>query len=197
MILPILRLVLTPSLKLPVFRHDIEMAVPGDLASLHSALVKERPEAVSHGAGKANAGEHLTIRLGVKPDFVEQFVFHGEVLLEEQHSRKRRLHVVTRDLNAFQKLHDESLLALPCVLTPTSTLVIKNIFQNRLRPDDICASKRSIVAKCGAVRCNPRILEFLLLLQPTQCQIQRSFLPLLRQEFGRSIRMQRLREGTI
>jgi DNA-binding Lrp family transcriptional regulator len=41
------------------------------------------------------------------------------------------LHVVTRDLNAFQALYDRSLSALPSVLRLTSTLVMKSIFQNR------------------------------------------------------------------
>ncbi len=44
------------------------------------------------------------------------------------------LHVVTRDLSAFQQLYDKSLLALPCVLRLTSTLVMKSIFQNRPLP---------------------------------------------------------------
>jgi DNA-binding Lrp family transcriptional regulator len=44
------------------------------------------------------------------------------------------LHVVTRDLKAFQTLYDRSLLALPCVLRLTSTLVMKSIFQNRPLP---------------------------------------------------------------
>lgn len=44
------------------------------------------------------------------------------------------LHVVTRDLMAFQTLYDRSLLALPCVLRLTSTLVMKRIFQNRPFP---------------------------------------------------------------
>jgi DNA-binding Lrp family transcriptional regulator len=44
------------------------------------------------------------------------------------------LHVVTRDLKAFQTLYDRSLLALPCVLRLTSTLVMKSIFQDRPLP---------------------------------------------------------------
>jgi len=44
------------------------------------------------------------------------------------------LHVVTRDLNAFQQLYDGSLLALPCVLRLTSTLVMKSIFKSRPLP---------------------------------------------------------------
>jgi DNA-binding Lrp family transcriptional regulator len=44
------------------------------------------------------------------------------------------LHVVTRDLKPFQQLYNESLLALPCVLRLTSTLVMKSIFQNRPLP---------------------------------------------------------------
>jgi len=44
------------------------------------------------------------------------------------------LHVVTRDLKAFQTLYDQSLSALPGVLRLTSTLVMKSIFQNRPLP---------------------------------------------------------------
>ena len=44
------------------------------------------------------------------------------------------LHVVTWDLNAFQTLYDRSLSALPSVLRLTSTLVMKNIVQNRPLP---------------------------------------------------------------
>lgn len=44
------------------------------------------------------------------------------------------LHIVTRDLAAFQRLYDERLSALPNVLRLTSTLVMKNIFQNRPLP---------------------------------------------------------------
>jgi DNA-binding Lrp family transcriptional regulator len=44
------------------------------------------------------------------------------------------LHVVTRDLNAFQTLYDRSLSALPSVLRLTSTLVMKSIVQNRPLP---------------------------------------------------------------
>jgi DNA-binding Lrp family transcriptional regulator len=44
------------------------------------------------------------------------------------------LHVVTRDLKAFQTLYDRSLSALPSVLRLTSTLVMKSIVQNRPLP---------------------------------------------------------------
>jgi DNA-binding Lrp family transcriptional regulator len=44
------------------------------------------------------------------------------------------LHVVTRDLGAFQTLYDRSLSALPGVLRLTSTLVMKSIFANRPLP---------------------------------------------------------------
>jgi len=44
------------------------------------------------------------------------------------------LHVVTRDLAAFQVLYDRSLSTLPGVLRLTSTLVMKNIFQDRPLP---------------------------------------------------------------
>jgi hypothetical protein len=47
------------------------------------------------------------------------------------------LHVVTRDLYAFQQLYNGSLLALPCVLRLRSTLVMKSIFQNRPPPIEI------------------------------------------------------------
>ncbi len=75
-ILAVLRLVLAPALQLPVFRHDIEMAMPSYLASLNSSLIKERSEAVSHWASKTKAGEQLTVWLGIEPDFVDEFVFH-------------------------------------------------------------------------------------------------------------------------
>lgn len=44
------------------------------------------------------------------------------------------LHVVTRDLTAFQELYDRRLSALPSVLRLTSTLVMKTVFQNRALP---------------------------------------------------------------
>ncbi|TAM00780.1 MAG: Lrp/AsnC family transcriptional regulator [Paraburkholderia sp.] len=44
------------------------------------------------------------------------------------------LHVVTRDLKAFQELYDRRLTALPSVLKLTSTLVMKSIFQDRPLP---------------------------------------------------------------
>lgn len=44
------------------------------------------------------------------------------------------LRVVTRDLKAFQLLYDRGLTALPSVLRLRSTLVMKNIFQNRPLP---------------------------------------------------------------
>lgn len=44
------------------------------------------------------------------------------------------LHIVTRDLNSFQILYDKRLSALPSVLRLTSTLVMKNIFQDRPLP---------------------------------------------------------------
>lgn len=61
MILPVLRLVLAPALKLPIFRHDIEMAMPSYFASLHSPLIEERSKAVPHGTSKTKAGDQLTI----------------------------------------------------------------------------------------------------------------------------------------
>ena len=56
MILPVLRPVLAPTLELPVFRHDIEMAMPSYLADFHSALIKERSKAVPHGTSKTETG---------------------------------------------------------------------------------------------------------------------------------------------
>jgi DNA-binding Lrp family transcriptional regulator len=44
------------------------------------------------------------------------------------------LYVITPDLNSFQRLYDERLSSLPSVLRLTSTLVMKNIFQNRALP---------------------------------------------------------------
>ncbi|GAB2924123.1 Lrp/AsnC family transcriptional regulator [Paraburkholderia jirisanensis] len=44
------------------------------------------------------------------------------------------LHVVARDLDAFQKLYDRSLLALPCLLRLTSTIVMKSLCQDRPLP---------------------------------------------------------------
>ncbi len=41
------------------------------------------------------------------------------------------LHVVTRDLQAFQKLYDEQLSALPNVQRLISTLVMKSIIEDR------------------------------------------------------------------
>jgi DNA-binding Lrp family transcriptional regulator len=44
------------------------------------------------------------------------------------------LHVVTRDLPAFQQLYDERLSALPNVQRLTSTLVMKRVIQERCLP---------------------------------------------------------------
>lgn len=44
------------------------------------------------------------------------------------------LHVIAKDLAAFQRLYDDSLSALPNVLRLTSTLVMKNVVQNRPLP---------------------------------------------------------------
>jgi len=44
------------------------------------------------------------------------------------------LHVVSRDLPAFQQLYDEQLSALPSVQRLTSTLVMKNVVQDRPLP---------------------------------------------------------------
>lgn len=44
------------------------------------------------------------------------------------------LHVVAKDIGAFQKLYDERLSALPGVLRLRSTLVMREIFQGRALP---------------------------------------------------------------
>lgn len=44
------------------------------------------------------------------------------------------LHVVTRDLSAFQQLYDERLSALPNVQRLTSTLVMKRVIADRALP---------------------------------------------------------------
>ncbi len=44
------------------------------------------------------------------------------------------LHVVSHDLSAFQLLYDEQLSALPSVQRLTSTLVMKNVVQDRPLP---------------------------------------------------------------
>lgn len=44
------------------------------------------------------------------------------------------LHVIAKDLAAFQRLYDDSLSTLPNVLRLTSTLVMKNVVQNRPLP---------------------------------------------------------------
>jgi DNA-binding Lrp family transcriptional regulator len=44
------------------------------------------------------------------------------------------LHVITRDLPAFQKLYDQQLSALPNVQRLTSTLVMKRIVTDRVLP---------------------------------------------------------------
>lgn len=44
------------------------------------------------------------------------------------------LHITTQDLQAFQQLYDDSLLALPGVLRLTSTIVMKSILQHRPLP---------------------------------------------------------------
>ncbi|MNL66408.1 AsnC family protein [compost metagenome] len=41
------------------------------------------------------------------------------------------LHVIARDLPAFQRLYDEQLSALPGVQRLTSTLVMKSVVQDR------------------------------------------------------------------
>jgi DNA-binding Lrp family transcriptional regulator len=46
------------------------------------------------------------------------------------------LHVITRDLPAFQRLYDETLSAINGVLRLTSTLVMKTVVQDRPLPID-------------------------------------------------------------
>ncbi|MNN45704.1 AsnC family protein [compost metagenome] len=46
------------------------------------------------------------------------------------------MHVVTRDLPAFQKLYDEKLSAMPGVQHLRSTLVMKTVVQDRPFPLD-------------------------------------------------------------
>ena len=41
------------------------------------------------------------------------------------------LHIITRDLAAFQQLYDDSLSKLPSVLRLTSTLVMKSVVESR------------------------------------------------------------------
>lgn len=83
MILRIFRLVLAPPLKLPIFGHGVEMAISPQLGGLYRPRFKERPEIITHGASKTKAREHLTIRFGIEPDFVDKIVFHWNVLLRE------------------------------------------------------------------------------------------------------------------
>ena len=44
------------------------------------------------------------------------------------------LHVVAKDLPAFQKLYDEQLTSIPNVKRLSSTLVMKEVIQDRLLP---------------------------------------------------------------
>ncbi|MNH37606.1 Leucine-responsive regulatory protein [compost metagenome] len=44
------------------------------------------------------------------------------------------LHVVAKDLPAFQKLYDEKLTSIPNVKRLSSTLVMKEVIQDRLLP---------------------------------------------------------------
>ncbi len=44
------------------------------------------------------------------------------------------LHIVTADLNAFQKLYDEQLSNLPAIHRLTSTLVMKEVLPRRGLP---------------------------------------------------------------
>ncbi len=56
------------------------------------------------------------------------------------------LHVITRDLPAFQRLYDERLSSLPSVQRLTSTLVMKSVVQNR----PVSTSERGIGPDAGA-----------------------------------------------
>lgn len=88
MILRTSRLVLTPALKFPILGHGVEMAMSRQFGGLYRPWSKERPEIITHGASKTKAREHLTIRFGIEPDFVDKIVFHWNVLLRQLSSDK-------------------------------------------------------------------------------------------------------------
>lgn len=81
MILRTFRLVLAPALKLPILGHGVEMAVSPQLGGLYRFWFKESPEIIAHGASKTKTRKHLTIRFGIEPDFVGEFIFHWNALV--------------------------------------------------------------------------------------------------------------------
>jgi DNA-binding Lrp family transcriptional regulator len=81
----------------------------------------------------------VTLREGHRQavqDFEEALVGIGHILQAQRlfGDPDYLLHVVTKDLPAFQQLYDESLSKLPNVLRLTSTLVMKRVIQDRPLP---------------------------------------------------------------
>lgn len=65
------------------------MAMSLQLGGLYRSWFKERPEIIAHGASKTKIREHLTIRFGIEPDFVDEFIFHWNALLHYASSGRR------------------------------------------------------------------------------------------------------------
>ncbi|MCE6981150.1 Lrp/AsnC family transcriptional regulator [Pseudomonas frederiksbergensis] len=76
--------------------------------------------------GDRRAVEAFEVALQEIPQIVEAQRLFGEP--------DYLLHVVTRDLPAFQQLYDERLSTLPNVQRLTSTLVMKRVIQDRSLP---------------------------------------------------------------
>ena len=76
--------------------------------------------------GDRRALEAFEVALQAIPQIVEAQRLFGEP--------DYLLHVVTRDLPAFQQLYDERLSTLPNVQRLTSTLVMKRVIQDRSLP---------------------------------------------------------------
>ncbi|WP_454845682.1 Lrp/AsnC family transcriptional regulator [Pseudomonas farris] len=76
--------------------------------------------------GDRRAVEGFEVALQEIPQIVEAQRLFGEP--------DYLLHVVTRDLPAFQQLYDERLSTLPNVQRLTSTLVMKRVIQDRSLP---------------------------------------------------------------
>ncbi|EJM06495.1 transcriptional regulator [Pseudomonas sp. GM102] len=76
--------------------------------------------------GDRRAVEAFEVALQAIPQIVEAQRLFGEP--------DYLLHVVTRDLPAFQQLYDERLSTLPNVQRLTSTLVMKRVIQDRSLP---------------------------------------------------------------
>jgi DNA-binding Lrp family transcriptional regulator len=76
--------------------------------------------------GDHRAVEAFEVALQEIPQIVEAQKLFGEP--------DYLLHVVTRDLPAFQQLYDERLSTLPNVQRLTSTLVMKRVIQDRSLP---------------------------------------------------------------